>query len=209
MGGCVLHWLSMARTCTVCTHPERATVNAALVAGEPMRAIAGRFTLSRAALQRHGTRHLPVAVLRAADAAAQTEADALLAQARGMMQRARAYEAQAVANGDLRVALGALREQRGIAELLAKIVEDGGSTEAGEPRQVIHKVVWEGPDGNRIGEDTLPLVANGSTVEYIATCQKMRALEKAGVVAEAVVVGTGATADYLAARETLRAVGRR
>jgi hypothetical protein len=111
----------MARTCTVCRHAERLAINAALVAGEPFRAIAGRLGLSRTALQRHKAEHLPLALVKATEAAQVAEADTLLAQVQEMRQRARAYEAQAVATGDLRVGLLALREERAAAELVAKM----------------------------------------------------------------------------------------
>jgi len=79
-----------------------------------MRAIASRAGLSRAALQRHRAEHLPASLRRAADASTQAEADILRSQVEAMMQRARAYEAQAATEGDLRTALAALREQRGV-----------------------------------------------------------------------------------------------
>jgi hypothetical protein len=41
------------RVCTVCSHGDRPAINAALVAGEPKRAIAARFGLSGSAAKRH------------------------------------------------------------------------------------------------------------------------------------------------------------
>jgi len=63
----------MARTCTVCTHAERAAIDRALVAGEPFRHIASRQGVSTTALQRHKAEHIPAALAaagRAEDAAA-------------------------------------------------------------------------------------------------------------------------------------------
>jgi hypothetical protein len=55
----------MPRVCTVCAHPEREAIDLALVNGEPMRAIAGRYDVARTSLQRHQEAHLPEALLKA------------------------------------------------------------------------------------------------------------------------------------------------
>ena len=56
----------VSRTCTCCTHPERAALDAAALGGESGRAIAGRFGVSRAAVQRHRAAHLAPAQAQAA-----------------------------------------------------------------------------------------------------------------------------------------------
>jgi hypothetical protein len=48
----------MPRSCTVCRHGQRADVDAALIAGQPLRNIAERFGLSPQALLRH-RQHVP------------------------------------------------------------------------------------------------------------------------------------------------------
>lgn len=54
----------MPRVCTVCTHPKRGEIDAALVAGEAYRHIAARFGISTGALQRH-REHLPKQLVKA------------------------------------------------------------------------------------------------------------------------------------------------
>ena len=49
----------MGRTCTVCAHPERHAIDKALVAGDSFRDIAGRYGLSKSAVERHQAEHLP------------------------------------------------------------------------------------------------------------------------------------------------------
>src|SRR3989442_11375886 len=112
----------MPRTCTVCRHPERPAINAALVAGEPLRDIAVRFGLSRSALDRHNGEHLPATLLRAKDAAEVAHADDLLGQVRGLGARALAILDQAEEAGERRTALAAIREARGVVELVARLV---------------------------------------------------------------------------------------
>jgi hypothetical protein len=53
------HWRFGRKTaCSVCGHIERPTIEHALVQGQPLRAIAAQFGLSRSALSRHLCRHL-------------------------------------------------------------------------------------------------------------------------------------------------------
>lgn len=48
----------MARTCTICSNPQLQEIDQALVAGGSIRDIAGRFGISRSALDRHKRDHL-------------------------------------------------------------------------------------------------------------------------------------------------------
>lgn len=88
-----------------------------------MRAIASRFAVTASAAKRHARWHLPRALVLAANAARAADADTLLGQVEDMERRARAYEAQAVtvSEGNLRVALLALREGRGLAEVRGRL----------------------------------------------------------------------------------------
>lgn len=74
----------MPRRCSVCDHPDRPAVDAALVAGEPFRNVAARFRLSTSALVRHKTDHIPAALTKAADAAEHVAADTLLDRLRAL-----------------------------------------------------------------------------------------------------------------------------
>jgi hypothetical protein len=49
----------MPRRCTICIHPARATIGDGLVAGQSLRDIAGRYALSKSALDRHKASHVP------------------------------------------------------------------------------------------------------------------------------------------------------
>ncbi len=48
----------MPRTCTICRHVERATIDKALVRREPYRDIARRFSVSKDVLSRHIKEHV-------------------------------------------------------------------------------------------------------------------------------------------------------
>jgi hypothetical protein len=72
-------------------------------------------------VKRHARRHLPRALVLATDAARVVDADLLLDQVQGMQRRARVYQAQAASEGNVRIALLALREGRALAEFLGRL----------------------------------------------------------------------------------------
>jgi len=112
----------MPRRCTVCTHPEKEAINAALVAGEPFRHIAARYGTSTGALQRHKADHLPATLAQAQDAQEVAQADNLLAQMRDLQRRTLAILSKAEGSRrDLRTALAAIGEARRNLELLGKL----------------------------------------------------------------------------------------
>jgi hypothetical protein len=57
------------RTCTICTHENRAALERALIEGETLRTIADRFSVSKTALVRHKDNHLPAHLMKAKEAA--------------------------------------------------------------------------------------------------------------------------------------------
>ncbi len=77
----------MPRTCTVCAHPQRASIDHALVAGEPYRAIARRFTASPDAVLRHKTAHLPADLLKAREVEQETRALDTMTELRRCLER--------------------------------------------------------------------------------------------------------------------------
>ena len=112
----------MARTCTVCTHPDREAINEALVVGASNRALASKCDVSEAAVRRHKGNHLPTKLVMAEQAAEVAEANNLLKQVEDLQRRALAILGKAEDAGELRTALGAIREARGNLELLAKLL---------------------------------------------------------------------------------------
>ena len=77
----------MGRTCTVCSHPERAEIDRALLAGETKRTIAARYGLSATAVQNHKA-HVPPALAKAHEAKEVARADSLLGMVRSQYDRA-------------------------------------------------------------------------------------------------------------------------
>jgi hypothetical protein len=110
------------RTCTVCVHDGRAAIDAALVAGTALRDIARHHAVSKDALFRHRSDHIPAQLAKAQDAAEVAQADDLLREVRALRGKAYSLLLKAEAAGDIRTALAGIREARGCLELLAKLL---------------------------------------------------------------------------------------
>ena len=116
----------MPRTCTICTHPEREAIEHALLRSEPFRHIASRTGTSTASLQRHRKDHIPLSLRKAQDAEEIAQADTLLDQIQELQARAMGILEQAERAGDLRTALAAIGQAKGVLELQAKIACETG-----------------------------------------------------------------------------------
>jgi hypothetical protein len=109
------------RRCTGCDHPERHSIDEALISGAPYRSVAKRFGLSESSVYRHKTEHLPAQLLKAREAEEAARADDLLEQVRSLQAHALAILERAEEAGDLRTALAAISQARGNLELLGKL----------------------------------------------------------------------------------------
>ncbi len=126
----------MPRTCTICAHPNLQEIDESLVAGVPFRHIATRFDTSTGALQRHKNDHLPAVLVKGQESGEVARADDLLGQVRNLQQKALDILKTAEQAGDLKVALGAIREPRGCMDLLAKLVYVLAKDREGEESRV-------------------------------------------------------------------------
>jgi hypothetical protein len=111
----------MPRTCTVCTHEDRAGVDSALLSGESFRNIAKRYGTSTTVLHRHKQDHLPPSLLKAQEIEEVASADNLLGELRALQRRTLGILDKAEEAEDLKTALSATREARGNMELGAKL----------------------------------------------------------------------------------------
>lgn len=92
------------RNCSLCAHAERLQIDRELVAGLPYRDIAGRFALSKSAVERHAGEHLAAAVARGGQLRDRLSADSLVAELRvlrevtlGVLEEARAVDNHEIA----------------------------------------------------------------------------------------------------------------
>ena len=112
----------MPRSCTICEHSEKETIDRALVGGASNRSLASLHDVSEAAVRRHKTNHLPAKLVMAEKAAEVAEAGDLLAQVRDLQARTLAILEGAESTKQHRTALSAIREARSNLELLAKLL---------------------------------------------------------------------------------------
>ena len=129
----------MSRKCTVCKHKERAAIDTALLGGASFRDLAGQFRLSKTSLCRHKGEHLPRELSKAHEAHQISAADDLLRQVQDLQTRALTILRKAESGGDLRAALGAIREARGNLELLARLL---GELKEGPTVNVLVSPAW-------------------------------------------------------------------
>jgi hypothetical protein len=111
----------MPRTCTICSHPDRAEIDRALLDTDSLRDIAGRFDVSRSALDRHKADHLPEQLSKAQEADEVTQADDLLGRLDELWKEAKEIEARAKKSDDLRTAIQGIGQLARIVEVMAKI----------------------------------------------------------------------------------------
>lgn len=113
---------TMARSCTVCSHPESVAINEALILEKrPNRRVASQYDVSEASVRRH-REHIPKLLVEAAQTEEIIDADNLLGDLRGIQERTLAILEAAEATHEHRTALSAIREARSNLELLARLL---------------------------------------------------------------------------------------
>ena len=111
----------MPRTCLACSSPEREGIDKALVAGEPLRNIAKRVSLSPAGLLRH-KHHIASAIGKAQAKHEERLGETLLDEMRRVQRKAWELLARTESEGDHRGSIVALREVRGCLESLGEML---------------------------------------------------------------------------------------
>jgi hypothetical protein len=114
----------------VCASTERESINKALVAGEPLRNIAKRVSLSPAGLLRHKN-HLSQSIVKAADRREEWLGDNLLDEMRRVQRKAWELLAKTESDGDHRASIVALREVRECLESLGEMLSHAGAKGGG------------------------------------------------------------------------------
>src|SRR5262245_14127592 len=112
----------MPRTCTVCRHSRRQAIEEAIVVGEPIRAIAGRFGASRQAVSRHQVGHLPSKLLKAAEAREKLGGDDILDQLLTLSHETAEILQEARKTGRHELALRAIARAESQLELQARLL---------------------------------------------------------------------------------------
>jgi hypothetical protein len=112
----------MPRSCTICEHPDRDSIDRALVGDSSNLSVSALFGVSESAVRRHKANHLPAKLVMAQAAEEVAQADDLLDQVRDLQTRTLAILKAAESTNQHRTALSAIREARSNLELLAKLL---------------------------------------------------------------------------------------
>jgi hypothetical protein len=123
----------MPRTCLACSSSDREAIDKALVAGEPLRNIAKRVSLSPAGLLRHKNQ-VANAIGKAQAQQEVRLGETLLDEMRRVQRKAWELLALTESEGDHRGSIVALCEVRECLETLGEMLADAGVAN-GDPRQ--------------------------------------------------------------------------
>ena len=113
----------MSRPCLICRHPNRAEIDAAVIAKISYSEIVLNYRVSKSGLTRHKA-HLTAQlsnVVRQQEKAGERYGENLLAQVEDLRQRTMTILDEVKAGGSYAVALQAVREARACLELLGRI----------------------------------------------------------------------------------------
>ena len=109
----------MGTACTICVHPERHEMEAALVTGTSQRTVAQQWGVSRDALRRHvAHNHITPAIIAIQAEREHAGAVTLLDRVESLIRRTERLLTAAEASGAVTTALAAVREQRELLRLL-------------------------------------------------------------------------------------------
>jgi hypothetical protein len=116
----------MPQVCSVCTHPERDEIDRLILAGEPLRDIAGQFGISRSTLHRHKKGgHIPVSLIVEREAEESERGETLSELARRILSTVIGIMDGCLEEGDKRTALMASKEVREYIRLLESMTGGG------------------------------------------------------------------------------------
>ena len=112
----------MPGKCSICHHPEREEIERALLSGASIREVGKRFNVSWQSVGRHQRDgHITSTLIQSKQAKEIAQADSLLSEISNLKKRGLKLLSQAEEEKDIRGACAALKECRGIFELLAKM----------------------------------------------------------------------------------------
>jgi len=112
----------MGSRCTICSHADRLDIDRGIIAGLPYRDIAGRFAVSKSAIERHASDHISKLISRARDLRDWLNADQLVGELRVLREVVLGILEEARADGDHATALQAIGRLEKQAELVARLL---------------------------------------------------------------------------------------
>lgn len=162
----------MSNACTICNHPQRGLIEQDMTTGMPNTKTAAKWGLSKDAVRRHKGTHLSAALKTVISRRDTAGAASALDRLEGLHARAERVLSAAEAEGQASLSLAAIKELRGIVELLAKLT------------------------GELDERPTVQVLNVSTSPEWLATRERMvRALQPFPEAAQAVALALGAADD--------------
>jgi hypothetical protein len=131
----------MPRTCSICGHEERAQIDREIIAQVPYRDISGRYGVSKSAVERHASGHIPAAIARAAEVSVIT-AGQLVGELRTLRDVTIGILSEARGEGDHSAALGAVARLEKQAELCARLAGELVERHEVSARALVFDAEW-------------------------------------------------------------------
>ena len=144
----------MARPCSICSRPDRAEIDAALVGPESFRGVSRRFAVSPDAMERHAKAHLPKALAKAKGAADEAYGDSLAEKVRALETHADRLRARAEKDQDIRASLAAIKV---LSELVKLLHETQATQAAAGPQKILIEYV-DGKDWRSFGRPEIEVI---------------------------------------------------
>lgn len=107
--------------CTVCRHPDRETLDRELAGGLTLRDAGAKYGMSKDSIGRHKRNHLSKALMAVQERRELAGAQKAVDRAEQLYVKASAILEQAEGEGNGTLGLAAIKELRGVVELLAKL----------------------------------------------------------------------------------------
>jgi hypothetical protein len=156
---------SLARTCTICTHDRRDSMDKLLLRGEQLNSVARRFNVSEDAVGRH-KRHMQLVIAKAAALVEQKDVaygSALMAEIGRIRADAERLQLESERRQDLRGALRAIHERLAVVELEAKL---NGQIETSQKNVTIKVQAISTEEAVEYARDILELFAPAPTPDH-------------------------------------------
>jgi len=110
-------------SCSVCSHEHVREIDMELTRGVGVRNVAKRWGLSKSSVHRHAETHISEKLAKTAEIERQADGESLMGEIRDLKARAEAILNTAETAKDLKTALSAIGQIKGVLELTAKIAE--------------------------------------------------------------------------------------
>jgi len=131
--------LQTGQKCLVCISDDKDAINEKLISGVSVRSLAEEYNISKSAISRHRTTHLPRDLVKSKQLSEIDAADKLVERIEGLYERAVALITIAEQDKKYAPAVSAIKEARASLELLARI---SGELKSGTHLTLVYSPQW-------------------------------------------------------------------